>query len=149
MSVGYVPIEIQKRLGRSSVGWRDGLRAIFNILSLVSLFRPIRVGALDDNTTAHLVADMERLRLELAIPRWLLFGGSWGSTLALAYAEAHPERCLALVLLLPIPLVAFVVATAIALGFGISGDGSDPVSVRQRAESRDSEWPALWRTSAA
>ncbi|MDP9793998.1 proline iminopeptidase [Catenuloplanes nepalensis] len=44
------------------------------------------------NTTAHLVADMERLREHLGIERWLLHGGSWGSTLALAYAQAHPER---------------------------------------------------------
>ena len=51
-----------------------------------------------DNTTAHLVADLERLRLHLGIERWLLFGGSWGSTLALAYAEAHPQRVLGLVL---------------------------------------------------
>ena len=51
-----------------------------------------------DNTTPHLVADIERLRRHLGIERWLVFGGSWGSTLALAYAEAHPERCLGLVL---------------------------------------------------
>nr|WP_233518062.1 prolyl aminopeptidase [Streptomyces corynorhini] len=44
------------------------------------------------NTTAHLIADMERLREHLGIERWLLYGGSWGSTLILAYAEAHPER---------------------------------------------------------
>ncbi|MER7912731.1 prolyl aminopeptidase [Streptomyces sp. NPDC096068] len=44
------------------------------------------------NTTAHLVADMERLREHLGIDKWLLHGGSWGSTLILAYAEAHPER---------------------------------------------------------
>ncbi|MGW6420129.1 prolyl aminopeptidase [Streptomyces sp. NPDC055055] len=44
------------------------------------------------NTTAHLVADMERLREHLGIERWLLYGGSWGSTLILAYAEAYPER---------------------------------------------------------
>lgn len=44
------------------------------------------------NTTHHLVADIERLRRELAIERWLVFGGSWGSTLGLAYAEAHPEH---------------------------------------------------------
>jgi proline iminopeptidase len=44
------------------------------------------------NTTAHLVADMERLREHLGIERWLLCGGSWGSTLILAYAEAHPSR---------------------------------------------------------
>ncbi|MEO3813554.1 prolyl aminopeptidase [Sphaerisporangium sp. B11E5] len=44
------------------------------------------------NTTHHLIADMERLRDHLNIDRWQLFGGSWGSTLILAYAEAHPER---------------------------------------------------------
>jgi proline iminopeptidase len=55
-------------------------------------------GELADNTTDHLVADLERLRAHLGIERWLVFGGSWGSTLALAYAQAHPERALALVL---------------------------------------------------
>jgi proline iminopeptidase len=44
------------------------------------------------NTTEHLLADMELLRAHLGIERWLLFGGSWGSTLILAYAERHPER---------------------------------------------------------
>ncbi|MFN3545617.1 MAG: prolyl aminopeptidase [Thiobacillus sp.] len=55
-------------------------------------------GELSDNTTPHLIADMEALRTLLGVDRWLVFGGSWGSTLALAYAEAHPERCLGLVL---------------------------------------------------
>lgn len=55
-------------------------------------------GELADNTTDHLVADMEKLRRHLGIERWMLFGGSWGSTLALAYAEAHPDRVLAMVL---------------------------------------------------
>jgi len=50
------------------------------------------------NTTQHLVADLERLRTELRVERWLVFGGSWGSTLALAYAQAHPQRVLGLVL---------------------------------------------------
>jgi len=52
---------------------------------------------LTDNTTWDLVADCERIRTTLGIERWLVFGGSWGSTLALAYAETHPERVLALV----------------------------------------------------
>ncbi|MFN6954247.1 MAG: prolyl aminopeptidase [Acetobacteraceae bacterium] len=52
--------------------------------------RPL--GELRDNTTPHLVADIEVLRRHLGIESWLLFGGSWGSTLALAYAQAHPER---------------------------------------------------------
>ena len=54
--------------------------------------------SLDANTTPHLVADIERLRTMLGVERWLVFGGSWGSTLALAYAEAHPERVTALIL---------------------------------------------------
>jgi proline iminopeptidase len=53
---------------------------------------------LTDNTTWHLVADMERIREHLGIARWQLFGGSWGSTLALAYAETHPHRVTELVL---------------------------------------------------
>jgi proline iminopeptidase len=48
--------------------------------------------SLEDNTTWHLVSDMERLREELGIDRWVVFGGSWGSTLGLAYAETHPDR---------------------------------------------------------
>jgi proline iminopeptidase len=52
--------------------------------------RPL--GGLADNTTPHLVGDIETLRQHLGIEKWLLFGGSWGSTLALAYAQAHPER---------------------------------------------------------
>jgi proline iminopeptidase len=54
--------------------------------------------ALEENTTWHLVADIERLRAELGIDRWLVFGGSWGSTLALAYAETHPASVRGLVL---------------------------------------------------
>jgi len=55
-------------------------------------------GELEDNTTPDLIDDMERLRDALGIDRWLVFGGSWGSTLALAYGEAHPGRCLGFVL---------------------------------------------------
>ena len=54
--------------------------------------------SLEDNTTWHLVADMERLRRHLGIERWLVFGGSWGSTLSLAYAQKHPSRVSELVL---------------------------------------------------
>ncbi|WP_433324790.1 prolyl aminopeptidase [Spirillospora sp. CA-294931] len=50
------------------------------------------------NTTANLVADIEALREHLGIDRWLVFGGSWGSTLALAYSQAHPDRVTELVL---------------------------------------------------
>ena len=58
-----------------------------------------RPGAsLIDNTTWHLVADIEALRTHLGIERWLVFGGSWGSTLALAYSQSHPSRVSELVL---------------------------------------------------
>jgi proline iminopeptidase len=60
--------------------------------------RSTPIANLTNNTTPHLVADIERLRETLGIERWMLFGGSWGSTLALAYAEAHPQRCTGLVL---------------------------------------------------
>ena len=50
------------------------------------------------NTTAHLLADMEQLRGSLGVDQWMVFGVSWGSTLALAYAERHPDRVIAMVL---------------------------------------------------
>jgi proline iminopeptidase len=60
--------------------------------------RSMPLGETRDNSPAHLVADIERLRDELGVERWLVFGGSWGSTLALDYAETHPEHCAGLVL---------------------------------------------------
>lgn len=48
--------------------------------------------SLEANTTWHLVADMERLRQHMGVETWLVLGGSWGSTLAMAYAQTHPER---------------------------------------------------------
>jgi len=53
--------------------------------------------SLIDNTTWHLVDDLEKLRRHLNINQWVVFGGSWGSTLALTYAETHPEKVLALI----------------------------------------------------
>lgn len=60
--------------------------------------RSLPHAAIENNTTWHLVEDMERLRQQLGIERWQLFGGSWGSTLSLAYAETHPDRVSSLVL---------------------------------------------------
>src|ERR1700674_6055191 len=54
--------------------------------------RSTPLGCLEMNTTTHLVDDLERLRRHLGVERWLVFGGSWGSTLALAYAQDNPER---------------------------------------------------------
>ena len=56
------------------------------------------LGEWRNNTTQLLIQDIERLRAMFGIERWLVFGGSWGSTLALAYGQAHPERCLGFVL---------------------------------------------------
>lgn len=55
-------------------------------------------GETRNNTTPHLIADLESLRTFLNIETWIVFGGSWGSTLGIAYAEYHPERCAGLIL---------------------------------------------------
>src|SRR5258708_1353746 len=55
-------------------------------------------GELVDNTTQHLVADLEHFRGQLGVERWVVFGGSWGSTLAVAYAQTHREHVSGLVL---------------------------------------------------
>ncbi len=60
--------------------------------------RSTPLGEFHDNTTQRLVSDIETLREYLGIDRWLVFGGSWGSTLALAYGQAHPQRCLGFIL---------------------------------------------------
>lgn len=60
--------------------------------------RSTPLGEIQDNTTPHLIEDIEALRQHLGIERWLVFGGSWGSTLALAYGEAYPARCLGFIL---------------------------------------------------
>ncbi|HTW52748.1 MAG TPA: prolyl aminopeptidase [Stellaceae bacterium] len=60
--------------------------------------RSTPLGETADNTPAHLVADIEALRRELGIAKWVVFGGSWGSTLALLYAEADPASCRGLIL---------------------------------------------------
>jgi proline iminopeptidase len=55
-------------------------------------------GRREDNTLPHLIADMEKIREQFGIERWMIVGGSWGATLALAYAQAHPERVSSIVL---------------------------------------------------
>ncbi len=60
--------------------------------------RSTPLGELEKNTTPDLINDMEKLRTSLGVDKWIVFGGSWGSTLAIAYAEHHPEACLGLVL---------------------------------------------------
>lgn len=73
---------------------------------MTSAYRPSRspaepqrsTASVEDNTTWTLVDDIERIRKHLNIENWVVFGGSWGSTLALAYAQTHPERVKALIL---------------------------------------------------
>ena len=60
--------------------------------------RSIPHASLENNTTEALVQDLERIRQRLGIERWVLFGGAWGSTLSLVYAQTHPERVLGLIL---------------------------------------------------
>ena len=56
------------------------------------------LGSLENNTLAHLLDDIEALRTHLRIDRWHIFGGSWGSTLGMAYAAKHPQRCISMIL---------------------------------------------------
>lgn len=60
--------------------------------------RSLPLGELKENSPTHLLQDIEKLRMLLKVDKWLLFGGSWGSTLALYYAQAHPAQCLGLIL---------------------------------------------------
>lgn len=75
-------------------------------------------GEVAHNDTARLLQDIERLRLHCGIERWLVYGGSWGGTLALAYAKAHPQRVLGLVLRAPF------LARASDLAWFIGDDGA-------------------------
>ncbi len=89
------------------------------------------------NTTWHIVADMEKLREQLGIDRWLVCGGSWGSSLSLAYAETHPERVTELVLrgiftLRPVELDWFYEGGAAAIYPDLWEDFIAPVPVEQR-----------------
>lgn len=85
---------------------------------------------LTDNTTWHLVADIERIRQALEIERWMVVGGSWGSTLALAYAQTHPDR------------VSGMVLRAVFLGTPAESDWA----FRRAAQTF---YPELWRAFVA
>ena len=78
--------------------WFDPLRWRIVLFDQRGAGRSRATDRLAANTTEHLVQDIESLRRHLQIERWLLFGGSWGATLALAYAQRHAERVSALVL---------------------------------------------------
>lgn len=78
--------------------WFDPKRYCIILFDQRGCGRSTPHACLEDNTTAHLIADVEVLREELGVDCWLLFGRSWGSTLALAYAEEYPRRVTAMVL---------------------------------------------------
>jgi proline iminopeptidase len=78
--------------------WFDPARYRIVLFDQRGAGRSRPLGSTEHNTTAHLLRDMEALRQHLHIERWLLFGGSWGATLALAYAQQHPDHTAALVL---------------------------------------------------
>ncbi|MEJ0062234.1 MAG: prolyl aminopeptidase [Alphaproteobacteria bacterium] len=91
--------------GGPGAGAREGHRRFFDPQAFrIILFdqrgagRSRPLAETRQNTTELLVGDMEKLRAHRGVARWHLFGGSWGSTLALAYAQAHPDRCLGLIL---------------------------------------------------
>jgi len=91
--------------GGPGAGCNSNLRRFFDPAAYkIILFdqrgagRSIPVASIEHNTTQDLVQDIESLRFHLGIERWLLFGGSWGSTLALAYAAAHSDACSGLIL---------------------------------------------------
>ena len=81
--------------------------------------RSLPRGGLQHNTTAHLVADMERLRLHFGFQKWLIIGGSWGATLALAYAQSFPNR------------VSGLILRAVFLGTGAELDWAFGTGLRQ------------------
>lgn len=91
--------------GGPGVGCDDNLTRFFDLsLWNVVMFdqrgamRSEPFGCTEENTPQHLVADIELLRKHLGVEKWLVFGGSWGSALALLYGQAHAERCLGFVL---------------------------------------------------
>jgi proline iminopeptidase len=78
--------------------FHDPARHLIVVFDQRGCGRSTPYASIEANTTWHLVADTERLRTHLGIERWQVFGGSWGSTLALTYAETHPERVTELIL---------------------------------------------------
>ena len=107
-------------------GFQPGNMALFDPARFRTVFfdqrgagRSTPRGGLQANTTADLIADMERLRIHFGIETWLVVGGSWGATLALAYAVAHPER------------VSGLVLRAVFLGTGAELDWAFGAGLRQ------------------
>lgn len=91
--------------GGPGAGCYDSMTRFFDLsLYFVVMFdqrgamRSKPFGCMDDNTPQQLVEDIEKLRKHLAIDKWLIFGGSWGSTLGILYGQAYPDRCIGFIL---------------------------------------------------
>lgn len=95
-------------------------------------------GSTTDNTTAHLIADLEAVRSTLGIHRWLVVGGSWGASLALAYASAHPESVAGLLL-----RAAFLARDEDIAGFFQPADGEHAAWTRFAAIAPPEQRPSL------
>jgi proline iminopeptidase len=111
-------------------------------------------GGRENNTLPHLIADMELIREKLAIERWMVVGGSWGATLALAYGQAHPDRVTGIVL-----RATFLgTRTEIENGFlenlprfypGLSDDFLGVLPSEERAQPIDAYWRRILDADAA
>lgn len=93
----------------------------------------IRTGETRENTTWDLVADFEKVREQIGVDKWMVFGGSWGSTLALAYAQTHPDRTAALV------LRGVYLSRSLELQFSYQ-DGAHRKSVRSKSIHTTGVW---------
>jgi proline iminopeptidase len=111
-------------------------------------------GRRDANTLAHLIADMEKIREKFSFERWLVVGGSWGATLALAYAQAHPDRVAGMVLRATFlgtrqELDAAFLDTLPRFYPGLSEDFVGLLSVDERARPLESYWRRILDPDAA
>ena len=102
-------------------------------------------GSREHNTTAHLIADMELVRQKFGFERWMVVGGSWGATLALAYAEAHPERVSGIALRATFLGTRAEVETAFTSRLSqfypaLHGDFLDVLPAEERAHPVDAYW---------
>ena len=102
-------------------------------------------GRREDNTLPHLIADMEIIREKFGIARWMIVGGSWGATLALAYAQAHPDRVSGIVLRATFLGTRPELESAFAgvlprFHPGLSGDFLGVLPPQERAQPLDAYW---------
>ena len=104
----------------------------------------VRRASREDNTLPHLIADMETIREQFGFARWMMVGGSWGATLALAYAQAHPERVCGIVLRATFLGTAQELkapfSTCCRASIPISARISQPAAAEERGQPLDAYW---------